>query len=187
MVGSGNHYTHHTIISEISKRKYDLIIPMWNNYLWMDFRNAFHERHEEPLHNLNPHKPLVNTNWMFDKTELIDPEYQTKKNLLYQLHHQFYDKSLKLESTLINVISTQGVLEANHIPYIHCFYRKFKQLNRFENLYKLINQENVYPINLYNLALENDWWDGDHPMVNAHRAYAADLAEYISTKNLAKS
>jgi hypothetical protein len=179
MVGSGNTYTHHTIISEISKRDYDLVIPMWNNYLWMDFRNATHRRCEDPLDNLNPHKHLVNTSWMFDKTELLGPEYQNKKNLLYQLHHQFYGKSLYLESTLINVISTQGVLEANHIPYIHCFYRKLKPLKRFENLYQLINQENVYPINLYDMALENNWWDGDHPTANAHEPYAVELAEYI--------
>ena len=186
MVGSGNTYVHHTIISEISQREYDLVIPMWNNYLWVDFRNAFHRQEENPLHNLNPNKHLVKKDWMFSKTRLFSRDYQNKKAQLYKLYYEFHDNSLQMESTLINIISTQSVLQSNNIPYLHCFYRRQRQLKRFDNLYKLIDYENTYPVNLYNLAVENNWWDGDHPMANAHSLYAQELANYINTKNLAK-
>lgn len=184
IVGAGNAYIHDTTILELSQRQYDLVIPVWNNFKWVDFRNSQHQQHLDPLNNLNPHKHLISTNWLGSHTRLVNDQSHNQKELLYSTYHYFYDNHAKIESTLLNIVSLQGVLKSRNIPYIFSFYKKLRQLKRFEHLYNLIDFSNVHDKNLYNIARENDWWDGKHPTGNAQKFYADTIADRINTMNL---
>ena len=84
LVGAGNYYIQHTIISELSERSYDLVIPFWNNYLWVDFRNIGHHQEENPLNTLNPHKHLLKRNWIHYNSNL--PVVGESKKHLYKIY-----------------------------------------------------------------------------------------------------
>jgi hypothetical protein len=187
LVGVGNSFIHQNIILEVSQRSYDLVLPIWNNYKWVDFRNGYYEINPHYLHGNNSNKHFIRQDWMHYNTEITNPRINELKKTLFETHKHFHSESLLIETTLINIISTQSFLKANDIPYLHCFYRKFPMLKRFEKLNQLIDHSTVYPINLYNMARKNNWWDNSHPNNMANQKFAKDLYDYINTKNLIKS
>lgn len=181
MVGCGNQFIHDTVTLELSKRSYDLVIVTWTYFKRVDFRNKFFTP-PEPFDTLNPHYDLLPKDWMFRASDLKHEHLSPMKENLYNHHALFHNNHMLLQQTLLNVISLQSILKSHNIPYLFTFYKKVNKLPRFENLYNMIDWDNVLPHHLYHIAKDNNWWFNNHPTQEAHEYYSSLISNKIQKK-----
>jgi hypothetical protein len=196
MAGCGNTYIHETTISEISQRKYDLVLVMWAECGRMDFRvddiSKFSDSHNTSIYqsaqNDWPSKivyPIddqdyVEKNWIFSLGSLRGTKDSVSE--IFQPCHAVTGHKEILKSEYIRMISLQSVLKENNIPYMFMHWRPIRKFSRFEHLYNLIDWSNVYQEDcLEDIAQRNNWIaeDGKHPNTDGHRYYANLLYQRI--------
>jgi len=190
-VGCGNKYIHDAVASEITERKYDLVLTSWTFAKRMDFRIFMNSRLDdwERLGG-NPHVDLLQKNWVFPHTKFNNEEMNDARVRLFKGYFPICAKPDDLhQSTLLNIISLQSILKAYNIPYVFTFYRKLLRLRKFSSYYKKIDWDNVHNYNLFNEAKNMDQWNSEtlHPTDAAYRWYADEMYSWLSTKNLIKS
>jgi len=201
MAGCGNTYIHETTISEISQRKYDLVLVMWAECGRMDFRvddiAKFSDSHHTSIYqsaqNDWPSKivrPIddqdyVEKNWIFSLGSMRGHEDSVSE--IFRPCHAITGHKEILKSEYIRMISLQSVLKEKKIPYLFMHWRPIKKFSRFEHLYNLLDWNNVYQDDsLEQIAERNNWTleDGKHPTSDGHKYYANLLYQRITSEIL---
>ena len=196
--GAGNSYIHESTVSELSQRKYNLVLIMWSGIARVDYKvsnfDAFvdskytsqyqHTRNDWPEKIVEPinDQDYVMKDWVFgcghtnQESEIVESELFTG---IYK-HLEYRDFVFHF---LIKIISLQNTLLAMNIPYVFSFYNDYKKdLQIFPDLCKLIKWNNVFTEqNINTIAKENNWFDvdGSHPGKQAHNLYANYLDRFI--------
>jgi len=195
--GSGNDYIFESTISELSTRKYDLVIIMWSAPNRKDYRtetnfdspytskyqSAKNDWPEKIIHPIND-QDYVEKDWVFgcghlngDKAvkDLFAPYYR------HVGYHQMVD------SFLIKVISLQSILKQRKIDYIFSFYDNYiDELQALSpTLSNWVDWDNCcISDNIDTIMHRNNWFDtdGSHPGINTHTAWAQELKKHIEKK-----
>jgi hypothetical protein len=197
LAGCGNTYIHETTVGEIARRKYDLVLIMWAECGRMDFRvddiskfsdskntsqyqsaqNDWPEKIVVPIND----QDYVEKNWIFSLGYMQGERTDSVSQVFRPCHGITTHKQI-LESEYIRMISLQGVLKQQGIPYLFMHWRPIKTLSRFDHLRNLVDWTRVYQDEcLETIAHDNSWLasDGVHPNAHAHKYYAELLYQRI--------
>jgi hypothetical protein len=194
---SGNTYIHDSTISELSQRKYDMVLIMWATEGRIDMRvksidqfsdstdtsthqSLMNDWPSKQVHPIND-QDYVQKDWIFSFNKSQNAKVDSVYNTLMPLH-KLVDHAQYMESDLIKMISLQGVLKSLNIPYKFMFWWDFKKFSRFDNYYNMIDWSNIYlGTSLETIGKKNNWYhaDGTHFNEHANELYAKHLAEYL--------
>jgi hypothetical protein len=203
VAGAGSTYIHESTIAELSQRSYDLVLIMWTDFDRVDLKVArpadFSLLQYTSRTQGKKSFPEFETEFVLD-TEFIQPNwifsgdyYQAGSkhsnenvNRLFGFT-RFVSPDVLMEQSLTRIISLQGVLKSMNIPYRFMFFKHPVGLNRFANLYKLIDQKNLIDDpHLFSLAHRNNCWDKStgHPTAEGYSMYAHLLVDYLKDQKL---
>ena len=194
---SGNTYIHDSTISELSQRKYDMVLIMWATEGRMDLRvgdlsqfansdgtslyqTSMNDWPSKTIHPIND-QDYIQKDWIFsfNRSKKIGTDSVEQ---LFQPIHSLVKHEQYMESDLIKMISLQGVLKSLNIPYKFMFWWDFKKFSRFDNYYNMLDWSNIYlGTSLETIGKENNCYhaDGIHFNEHANELYAKHLAEYL--------
>lgn len=197
VAGSGNTYIHNSTITEISQRSYDLVLIMWAEFNRLDYRvtnptqfsSLDYTSKRQTDFSLTPNLLNEVTHIQQDWIFCFDYYNGNQNPLLKELfgYYKFVDHNIQFSTSLINIISLQGVLKSLNIPYKFMFYKEPVGLHRFSHLNNLIDWQNVInDPHLFSFAHKNNWWDesAQHPADQAYDAYADILVDYLKNQKL---
>ena len=201
--GAGSTYIHESTIAEISQRSYDLVLIMWTDFDRVDQRVGIpksfsslsytsHVQSKKTNPELEAHFALdtefIQQDWIFSGDFYQSGSNHPDENVNQLFGHtRFSSPDLLMEHSLTRIISLQGVLKSMNIPYRFMFFKHPVGLNRFANLNKLIDRQNVIDEpHLFSLAHRNNWWDKStgHPTAEAYSMYAHMLVDYLKDQKL---
>jgi hypothetical protein len=203
VAGAGSTYIHESTIAELSQRSYDLVLIMWTDFDRVDHKVArpadFPSLHYTSWVQSKQSYPEVETelvldtkfiqqNWVFSGDYYLSGSKHPNDNVNRLFGStRFNSPDVLMEQSLTRIISLQGVLKSMNIPYRFMFFKPQVGLNRFANLYKLIDRKNVIAEpHLFSLAHRNNWWDKStgHPTTEAYSMYAHMLVDYLKDQKL---
>ena len=200
--GAGNTYIHETTIAELAQRSYDLVAIMWGDQQRLDIKvknidyfhdtiytskfqkatNDWPEKIVEPVND----QDYVQDNWVFGCGYI-----NTKDPCLVELFDSYYqhtDTDSRYFSSIIKMISLQGVLKNLGVKYVFCGTRTLPLLKRYEHLYNLLDWNCIInDLTPHHVAYLKNSWEEDqlHPGSVAHREFAdhmiAHLRQHILT------
>lgn len=185
--GAGNNYITDSTIAELSKRKYDLVLIMWADFMRLDIKiqnpddfsnTQYTSANQSKLtyHADSQEINYIEKDWVFGVlacgTNAVDAESSVKE--LFDGYYKFSSHRQHLFSSLIKIISLQNTLKTLNIPYIFMTYHPFVGQHRFPELFKMIDWDQVYQEHLHNIAVSNNWWNTvtNHPTPSAYSHYA---------------
>ena len=196
---SGNKYIHNSTITELSLRKYDMVLIMWATVGRIDmqveditqfadskstsvYQSAQNDWPTKVIHPIND-QDYVQKNWIFSHNRDFSKE-DSVSTLLRPLHtHTKQAQYMYIESDLIKMISLQSVLKSLNTPYLFMFWSDFHEFDRFTHLYNMIDWTNVYTDHtLESIGKKNNWYQKDkiHFNEQANEAYAKLIATRIT-------
>lgn len=193
LASSGYDYVFNSTVTEISQRRYDRVIVMWPESGRIDIRVGKPETYKDSSHT-SEHQcqrnvkdgmldEYVQRDWVFS----FGPKTPGRSDLrsvdkLLQPFHQAISHPQILESELIKIISLQGILKEQGVPYTFLFWQPFKRFDRFEQYYNMIDWSNIYTddyletiVKRLGLVNPND----RHPTQAAHRVFAEQLHTWL--------
>ena len=181
LIGAGNTYIHDTTIQEIARRQYDMVVVSWTYAQRWEFKTQHTAAVKEWQSLQNPHYDRLEKSWAFAHTDFADYTINSYREQLFRSHGALTNsRRLRLEATLIKIISLQSILKATGTPYLFTFYRPLAGYQiRFPELYAMLDWDNIMPEYLYTIAKNRGWIDIDHPSSDAHACYAELLLAKI--------
>ena len=184
LIGAGNTYIHDTTIQEIARRQYDMVAVCWTYAQRWEFKTQHTAAVKEWQSLQNPHYDRLEKSWAFAHTDFADYTINSYREQLFRSHSALTNtRRLRLEATLIKIISLQSILKATGTPYLFTFYRPLLGYQiRFPELYAMLDWDNIMPEYLYTMAKRRGWMDIDHPSSHAHACYAELLLAKIRPK-----
>jgi hypothetical protein len=198
--GAGNTYIHHSTVSELSLRKYDLVLIMWSGLNRIDVqvedielfdqttytskyqssRNDWAEKICVPVND----QDYVEKNWVFGPRG-INSDPVLKKTGLFDGLYRYCGPRQWLSTSLIHMISLQSFLKQQNIPYVFMFYNDYVDLLKTDSKYTLLDQTNLFiNDNLNSLARSINSYDIDnvHPGSLAHENWANKLQIFLDCR-----
>jgi hypothetical protein len=198
--GAGNTYIHHSTVSELSLRKYDLVLIMWSGLNRIDVqvedielfdrtphtskyqsaRNDWAEKIVVPVND----QDYVEKNWVFGGG-FVNSDPVLKKTGLFDGFYRYCGLKQFLSSSLVHMISLQSFLKQQDIPYVFMFYNDYVDLLKTDSKYILLDQPNLFiDDNLNSLAHNNNSYDIDnmHPGSFAHQIWADKLQNFLNCR-----
>lgn len=199
--GAGNTYIHETTIAELAQRSYDLVAIMWADKRRLDikvknidyfhdtiytskFQKAMNDWPEKIVVPVND-QDYVQNNWVFGCGYM-----NTKDPCLVELFHSYYqhtDNDSRYFSSIIKMISLQGVLKNLGIKYVFCGTRPLPLLKRYKHLYNLLDWNCIInDLTPHHVAHHKNSWeeDGLHPGPVAHREFADHMINQLQQRHI---
>jgi len=194
--GAGNTYIHETTVAELAQRSYDLVAIMWGDQQRLDikvknidyfhdtiytskFQKAMNDWPEKIVEPVND-QDYVQDNWVFGCGYI-----NTKDPCLIELFDSYYqhtDNDSRYFSSIIKMISLQGVLKNLGMKYVFCGTRTLPLLKRYEHLYNLLDWNCIInDLTPHHVAYRKNSWEEDqlHPGSVAHREFADHMIAHI--------
>jgi hypothetical protein len=196
VAGCGNSYIQETTISELAQRTYNRVIIMWSPFDRVDYKitnvNLFSgtiynskyqsEQNDWPSKVLHPvnDQDYVEKDWIFG-CGFVNQDKDTALQEAFHGYYKYTDRWQQIYSNLMRVISLQGFLKSINQPYLFTFARQFRQFDRYDHLYNLLDWDNIYEIDLQAIVRANNWFDPDgvHPGPQAHEYYAQEIIKLL--------
>lgn len=189
--GAGNTYIHETTIAELAQREYDLVIVQWTTFQRFDykvkdirlFNNTIYTSKYQSEHNDWPGKKIfpvndqnfVEKDWAFGCGYVVNNDKDQNLRSAFKEFYNYTGSAEQVYHTLMKIISLQSYLKVNNIPYLFCFGRPFKLLDRFEHLNKQLDYSYIFTDQyVIDIAKNNNFWDkeGLHPSAEAYKIFA---------------
>ena len=196
--GAGNTYIYESTVSELYKRKYDLVIIMWTGIERVDFAvDNIHDFDSTPytsMHQLQqndwPEKivlPIndqdyVEKNWVFGCGH-INGDIALRKSRLFDSVYRYQGRQQLLQSFIIKMIALQSILNNLNIPYVFSFYEDYEIELKANHLSTAIDWKCVCnSTNIDHIMKSNNWFakDNQHPSDQAHIVWAEVLQGHLN-------
>ena len=199
--GAGNTYIHETTVAELAQRSYDLVAIMWADQQRLDIKvknidhfqdtiytskfqktmNDWPEKIVEPVND----QDYVQDNWVFGCGYI-----NTKDPCLVELFDSYYqhtDNDSRYFSSIIKMISLQGVLKNLGIKYVFCGVRTLPLLDRYKHLYQLLDWNCIInDFTPHHVAYRDNCWEADqiHPGPAAHQEFADHMIAQLQQRHI---
>lgn len=197
--GAGNTYICQTTITELAKRRYDLVLIMWSGLdrydiavndieqfnktvctsKYQSLQNDWPEKIVEPFND----QDLVEKNWVFGIGYLNGDQF-LRQHPLFDSVYRLLDHEQNRVRSLISMITLQNTLVKLEIPYVFSFYQNYlEDLSTESELYSLLDQSKMCTVdNIFEITKRNQWYDVDgcHPNSQAHKSWADILTNFIN-------
>ena len=194
--GAGNTYIHNATISELSRRTYDFVFVMWTglqrNDIQVEDINLFdqcvtsqrqvllNDWAEKTVWPIND-QDYVEKNWVF-----VGMDNEFIQRIKFSEYIKYRSRDNETYQSLMQMITLQAVLKQLNIPYVFSFFNDYTvELQKHSELYALLDQKNICldkNISLIARELNSYDVDGYHPGVDANKAWAKQLIEFINAK-----
>ena len=200
LAGAGNTYIHNSIICELAKRKYDLVLIMWSGLERVDcqvtdiglFKDTPYTSNYQSELNDWPEKVVVpindqdyvGKNWVFGSGAINSDPMLRKINFL-ESQYKYMGIDEFTTQSLIYMISLQAILKQLNIHYVFSFYQNYQLILKNHYLYEFLDIDNIFnDQNISDITKQNNWYDidGCHPSSEAHRNWAHLLQEFLLNK-----
>lgn len=196
--GSGNSYVHETTIAEIAQRDYDLVLVQWTAFTRFDYKvenpslfsksiytsnyqSSQNDWPEKQIHPVND-QDYVEKDWIFGCGVVNKVETDLTTKQAFEDFYNYAGNSEYMYHALMKIISLQSFLQVKKVPYLFCFGRPLKVLNRYKHLWDQIDQSRMFTDQyLLEISEKNNWWgpDGAHPNELAYEEYTKHLVPAI--------
>lgn len=198
--GAGNDYICHSTMSELSSRRYDLVLIMWSGIDRHDIRvediSQFDKtpytsgyqltRNDWPekiIHPIND-QDYVEPNWVFG-VGFINGDKPLINTGLFNNYYKYVGRSQNISRCLVSIIAVQSLLKQLEIPYAFMFFQDYIDELSTDNKYKLLDQNNLITgDNIFSIAKNhNDFEpDGVHPAVMSNELWADHVKDFLQVK-----
>ncbi len=195
--GAGNTYIYESTVSELYKRKYDLVLIMWSGiervdlavndiqYFdtpytshWQSQQNDWAEKIIQPVNDQN----YVEKNWVFGCGH-INGDAKLLKTKLFDAIYRYQTRQELMQGYIIKIIALQSMLKNLNIPYVFSFYEDYEAELKTNQLSAGVDWNNVCnDTNIDQLMRKNNWFANDkqHPSETAHIAWAKILQGHLN-------
>lgn len=198
--GSGNTYIRQSTISELSIRRYNLVIILWTGperidvqVEDIDFFDTPYTSKYQSMQNDWPEKivyPIndqdyVQKNWVFG-TGYINRDPFLLKNELFQGLYRHVGFEQHQQRSLIDMICLQDFLKSRNMPYAFGFHQNYyHQLRTHTELWTMLDEKNLIDSDLGSFcdAYNSFHEDGMHPGIEAHRQWARHVANHLQQRD----
>jgi hypothetical protein len=188
--GAGNTYVSQATISELAQRDYDLVLIQWTPFIRFDykvknieqFNNSIFtskhqsERNDWPGKQIWPtnDQHLVEQDWIFGGGRAMNDDADAELTRAWDGFYHYAGASEHMYHATMSIIALQSYLKVKNIPYLFCFGRPWKLLDRYRHLNQQLDQSSMFTTYIYDLADKNNWYaaDGYHPNAQAHQQFA---------------
>jgi hypothetical protein len=199
--GAGNDYIVDATISELTQRKYDLVLIMTADLRRVDVRVSNIDRFNDTIYTSKcqkimndwPEKQVspindqdyVDDNWVFGCGYI-----NTKDPSIVSLFESYYantDTNTQYFRSYCKILGLQGFLKSLKQPYMMCGTRHFTKLERFKSLYAALDFDCIVnDISIFEIAKNIDSWepDGLHPGPQAHQLYSEHLIDQLTKRKI---
>ena len=195
--GAGNTYIHDTTIREVATRSYDLAIIMWTGISRIDcqvedieyfsqttytsaYQSTQNDWPEKVAHPINDQDRVEKT-WVFGNGVMNQDSFLVNEKFL-RSEYEHCGEAEFVNSFLTNVVSLQSVLNQMNLPYVFLYYDAYQHKLKLNNLYNLIDQQNVCDndnIKSIMQRLSSYDPDGIHPGIEAHYEVAQNIYNHL--------
>ena len=196
--GSGNTYVCQATISELAQRSYDIVLIQWTPFIRFDYKvknidkfsNTIYTSEHQSQHNDWPGKVIwpindqdyVEKDWIFGGGRAMNNDPDVDLARAFDGFYNYAGPSEYMYHAMMSVISLQSYLKTNSIPYLFCFGRPWKMLDRYKHLNAQLDQSSMFTASyIYDIAYQNNWYanDGFHPNADAQKEFARQLIPAI--------
>lgn len=196
--GCGNSYIHETTIAELAQRHYDLVMIQWPPFIRFDYKvsdprlfdgTTFTSKYQSGRNDWSEKKIIpendqdyVEKDWIFGCGYAANNEKDPCLVEAFAGYYKYTGSAERLYHSTMRLISLQSFLKVKKIPYVYCFGRPWKLLDRYKHITNLIDMEHFFTeYYLLDIARKFNWWDPDglHPNTQAYAYYAEKLLPKI--------
>ena len=195
--GAGNTYIYNTTMSELFRRKYNMVVVMWSGIHRVDFKvekitsfptpytsayqlkqNDWPEKIIVPVND----QDYVEPNWVFGCGHINNDQVLTRDTKLFETVYKYVGSQEMLDNLIIKMVALQNTLKLLDIPYVFSFYEDYaKKLMQHEFNTQLDWNCVCNSDNINNIVRRNKWFaeDNAHPGDLAHTAWANIVHKHI--------
>jgi hypothetical protein len=196
--GAGNTYIKQSVIAELQKRNYDLVLIMWSGLERIDIQvsniesfnstiytskyqsqqNDWQEKIVDPIND----QDYVQKDWVFGCGHINCDNFIVNSGLFETLY-RYQDFQQHLQRSFSDMLCLESYLKAKNIPYAFAFYQdyvesmgEYSQQLDWSNIY---NTTNLFEITL---QLKNFAADGLHPGPQAQKVWARNFYDFLQAQ-----